>query len=177
MNLIKTVKTFNKRLNEFTTSAKAINDELHVLFCSAAMLADINNDGDNNVDRFRRILLAMPRSMRQKEAAHWLRTMFPVSVKITPEDISVKMLTGKQAAKHPGWQHELAQATPFWELSKGKDPAPFNPIARLESLAKQLRAVLNGEKENPLKGIDNDRAASLADQIDTLTATFATEES
>ena len=175
MQLIKTVKTFNKRLNEFTTSAKAINDELHVLFCSAAMLADVNNDGDQNVDRFRKILLAMPRSMRQKAAAHWLRTMFPVSVKITDDDVSVKMLTGKQAAKHPGWQHEKAQATPFWELSEEKDPQPLDPVARLASLGKQLRAVLSGEKERPLKGIDNDRAETLAEQIENLSAAFASE--
>lgn len=152
VNLYKTSSGFNTGVSEFNTNAQAIDKQAHRLLCSALYLACPALEGDRNVDRVRRVLNCFPKSGRRKAAIHWCKEHAPLTIVENAKSGEIEVKMRKDAPKEWTFNVEQAMATPFWSLTKEKDPAPLRPLQAIAQTAKRIRAAIEGKGNTRLEG-------------------------
>lgn len=166
LSLATTDRELNGQIQAVATTGAAFADAVHLAMCSSIQKVQQEcEDGNPNVNRFRDILLNMPKGTRRVAASDWLKKVAPVSVTWDKgkNDVSVKMLKGKARAKHKGFQLEFACKNPFWEVEKPEStPQPITAMGVLMMAQKKLSNALQGKGK-----------AKLADDPEVVEATIA----
>lgn len=141
-NIIRDAKALDSAIASIARRGAKLDADVHVAGLSALYLAAESG----NASRVLALAQALPGQARVKGFAVWVAAHSPVVLsfdKGKPAKVSVKK----------GWKLEdfdldAADAVPFWEFTKEKDPTPVT-VAKLVAYIKRLAESDDAEKVEP----------------------------
>lgn len=135
MQLNTDINTIKANIDKVNTAGAALDDLIHQTACDCLYHAEQHGD----VTLASRLIHAMPKSSRSKALKHWFTTYGPLNW--NKSDECFQMAKGK---KVKAFEVEAASEHPFYDLTKEREPLPFN----VEQLIGYIsRKVENGKEK------------------------------
>lgn len=149
VTLLKTVKTVQNRIKQFTTNSKAIDKAAHQLLLSTLNLSAPANGGNaGNLTLLASLLNGFPASGRRNAAIEWINvhTDNALSIFIDKKTKQVRVKVSNKA-KGTDWSFDVESAmeVPFWVLRP--EPAVRHTTFRamLQSTINSARRAMEGK--------------------------------
>ena len=160
MTLITNAAELRQRIRDIYHAGRKIDGDIHVAATSCMFHAGEHGD----VTLFERLLDAMPKSSRRVALITWGEMYFPITVNRKTGKTKLKP---KRTAED--WQHDVAQAVPFWEASK-EEAKPVEQ--KVETIRNYLERLAQGGSEKKPATEDAMRVSKeLMATLDRLVAT------